>query len=86
MYKVLKKDGRQEDFDRNKIIAGIIAAGGSMEDAVQVANGIEDTLSGLATNGVVRSESIRRKGLEIFRDVDPEAADRFESYQKPNTN
>lgn len=83
MYKVEKKGGIQEDFDRNKIVAGIIAAGGTMEDAEKVATGIEESLPDMAVNNVVRSADLRTKGLEIFRNVNPEAAEKFESYQKP---
>ena len=83
MYKVQKKDGKEEAFDRNKIIAGIIASGGTMEDAERVATGIEEWLPEMAVNGVVRSSDIRSKGLTIFRSVNPEASERFDSYQKP---
>ena len=83
MYKVEKKGGAQEDFDRNKILAGIVAAGGTMEDAEKVATEIENWLPEMAVNNVVRSADIRTKGLEIFRNVNPKAAEMFEAYQKP---
>lgn len=82
MYKVQKKDGKIEDFDRNKILAGIIASGGTMEDAQRVTVEVETWLPSMVVNGVIRSTDIRKKGLEVFRNVNPEAADRFDSYQK----
>lgn len=82
MYKVEKKDGTQENFDRNKIVAGIVAAGGTMENAEKVATEIESWLPEMAVNNVVRSNDIRIKGLEIFRMVNPTAAETFETYQK----
>lgn len=82
MYKVQKKDGTIEDFDRNKILAGIIASGGTMEDAERVTNEVETWLSTMVVNNVIRSSDIRKKGLEVFRNVNPEAAEKFESYSK----
>jgi hypothetical protein len=82
MYKVQKKSGKIEDFDRNKILAGIIASGGSMEDAERVTDEVVTWLPNMAVNGIVRSIDIRNKGLEIFRNVNPTAADRFDSYEK----
>jgi len=83
MYKVQKKDGSLEDFDRNKIVNGVVSAGGSSADGEQVAAAIEAWLPGAAVNGVVRSLDIRSKGLEVLRTVNPTVAATFESYQKP---
>jgi len=82
MYKVQKKDGSLEDFDRNKIVNGVLNAGGSAEEAEKVASEIEAWLPAGAVNGVVRSLDIRTKGLEVFRGLNPTAAATFESYKK----
>lgn len=82
MYQVQKKNGKIENFDRNKILAGIIASGGTMEDAQRVTVEVETWLPSMVVNGVIRSTDIRKKGLEVFRNVNPEAADKFDSYQK----
>jgi transcriptional regulator NrdR family protein len=82
MFKVQKKDGSLQDFDRNKIVNGVVKAGGSSIDAESVATQVEAWLPTVAANGVVNSMDIRNKGLEILRTVNPTVADSFESYQK----
>lgn len=83
MFKVQKKDGSLQDFDRNKIVNGIIKAGGSSQEAETVAAQIEAWLSTVAVNGVVNSLDIRTKGLEILKTVNPAVATAYELYQKP---
>jgi transcriptional regulator NrdR family protein len=41
MYKVQKKDGVLEDFDRTKIVNGLIKAGATEEEAEKVASEID---------------------------------------------
>jgi len=82
MYKVQKKDGSFEDFDRNKIINGVIKAGGSSQDAEYVASQIEAWLPTVAANNVVNSTDIRAKGLELLKTQNPTAGTSYESYQK----
>jgi len=74
MYKVLKKDGSLEDFDRNKIINGVVKAGASQEEAEKLANEIEAWLPTVAQDNVVKAIDIRNKGLEILRVLNPEVA------------
>lgn len=83
MYKVQKKDGSLEDFNRSKIVDGVVKAGGSTEDGEKVATAVEAWLPSVAVNGVVQSLDIRTKGLEALRSVNPEVAASFESFQKP---
>lgn len=82
MFRVQKKDGTLEDFDKGKITSGVVKAGGSEEDAEKILAGIEAWLPTSAVNGVVKSVDIREKGLEILREVNPAAAANFESYKK----
>ncbi|PIS14589.1 hypothetical protein COT64_01710 [Candidatus Shapirobacteria bacterium CG09_land_8_20_14_0_10_39_12] len=82
MFKVQKKDGVQEDFDRNKLVSGVMKAGGTAEEAEQVAVAIEAWLPTVAVDSVVNSADIRVKGLEVLRTVNPTAAASFESYKK----
>lgn len=83
MFKVQKKDGTQEDFDRSKIVNGVIKAGCTPEEAEKVALEIESWLPTAAVNGVVQSRAIRTKGLEVLRTINPTVAADFESYKKP---
>lgn len=82
LYKVKKKDNSLEDFDRNKIVQGIIKAGGSVSDAEYVATQIEASLPTTAVNGVIKSLDICNKVLESLRLVNPTVAKNFESYKK----
>ena len=82
MFKVQKKDGTLEDFDRSKVVNGVIKAGGTPEDAEKVAAEIEVWLPTAAVDNVVQSSALRVKGLEILQTVNPIAAATFEAYKK----
>jgi len=80
--KMEKKDGRLEDFDRNKISGGVAKSGASPAEAESIANQIETWAQSAAVDGVVKSSAIRTKVLELLRSVNPEAAATFEAYKK----
>lgn len=82
MYKVQKKDGSLEDFDRNKIVNGVVKSGASEEEAEAIAAQIEGWLPGVAVEGAVKAMEVRSKVLELLRLANPTAADAFEGYQK----
>lgn len=83
MYKVQKKDGAIEDYDRSKIVGGIIKAGGTQEEAEKVADLLEAWFPEVAKENVVSSMDIRVKGLELLKTVNPDVAASFETYKKP---
>lgn len=80
--KVEKKDGRLEDFDRNKVSGGVVKSGASPEEAESIATQIETWAQSAAMDGVVQSSDIRIKILELLRSVNPEAAAAFEAYKR----
>jgi len=80
--KVQKKDGRMEDFDRNKVLNGVVKSGATLEQAEEVVRQVEAWLS-TVTSGVVSSMGIRTKVLEVLRSLNPTAAAAFENYRKP---
>ena len=80
--KVEKKDGRLENFDRNKVSSGIVKSGASSTEAETIANQIETWAQSVAVDGVVKSGVIRTKVLALLRSVNPEAAATFEAYKK----
>lgn len=84
MFKVQKKDGTLEDFDRNHIITGIMKAGGTTEEAEKVAAALEEWAPSAAVSGVIQSSAIRVKGLEVLQTVNPVVAATFEAYKKQN--
>ncbi len=81
--RVEKKDGTQEDFDRNKVASGIVKSGAASDVAENVASGVESWANASAVAGVVKSSDIRAKVLELLRGANPEVASAFEMYQKP---
>lgn len=83
MFKVTKKDGTQEDFDRAKLVNGLVAAGATQEEAEKVAGEVEAWLPSVAQDGAVMSSDIRSKGLEVLGQVNPDVAAKFGSFQKP---
>lgn len=80
--KVQKKDGRLEDFNRDKVNRGVVKSGASSEEAENIAAQIETWAQGAAVNGVVKSSDIRIKVLELLRPVNSAAATTFEAYKK----
>lgn len=83
MFKVRKKDGSLQDFDRTKIINAVTSAGGTPQDAEQVVSEVEAWLPTVAVEGVVETKDLRIKGIEILKTINPTAASTFETYQKP---
>lgn len=80
--KVQKKDGQLEGFDRNKISNGIVKSGASPTEAEAIVNKIETWAQSVAVDGVVKSDAIRAKVLELLQSVNPGAATAFEAYKK----
>ena len=81
--KVQKKSGQTEDFNRSKILNGIVKSGATPEEAEAVTKQIEAWAPTAAVNGMVRGVDIRNKLLELLRASNPAAASSFEAYQKP---
>lgn len=81
--KVKKKDGRLEDFDRNKVSGGAVKSGATPEEAENIAGQIETWAQGAAVDGVINASDIRPKVLELLGSANPEAAAKFTAYKKP---
>jgi len=81
--KVQKKDGRMEDFDRTKIINGIMKSGGTPEEAENITKQIEVWMPTVAVNGVIKTTDIRMKLLEMLKVANPVVGAAFEAYKKP---
>jgi len=82
MYKVQKRGGSMEDFDRNKVIAGVVRAGGTPEDAQKVVAEVEAWLPTVVQDNMVASTEIRAKALSVLGQVNPDVAKQFEGYKK----
>ncbi len=85
MYKVLKKDGRVEDFDWKKLEFGIKNAGATDSDAEKVATRVEEWLNTVADeNGMIKSYDLHVKVLDVLKEVNPTAGAAFEAFRKPD--
>lgn len=82
MYKVQKKDGQLEDFDRNHVYQSVMRAGATNEEAEKVTAGVEAWLPGAVAAGVITTQAIREKMLEILRPLNSVVAGDFEVYKK----
>ena len=60
--KVIKKDGTEEEFDRQKVLDSTMKAGAPAEDAHEIADAVEDIPA-----DEVHTSEIRMKVLEEFR-------------------
>jgi len=81
--KVQKRDGKLEGFDRSKISNGVVKSGATPEQAEKIASQVEVWAQVAAVDGVIKSSDVRPKVLELLRSANPEAADNFEAYRKP---
>lgn len=82
MYQVQKKNGNLVNFDKNKIMTGVLRAEGSQENAQKIATDIEAWLPAVAVNSVIKTSDIRNKVIEELKTVNPTVAANFESYRK----
>lgn len=82
MFKVQKKNGQLEDFDRNHVYQSVMKAGGTNEEAEKITAEIETWLPGAVVAGVIPTQTIREKVLELLRPLNPVVAGDFEIYKK----
>lgn len=81
MFKVLKKDGSTQDFDRNKIINGVVKCGASAEIAEAVAIDVEAAFAEKTDANTVSYLDIKAKVLESLGEKDPTCAESFASFK-----
>ncbi len=81
-FKVQKKNNELQDFDRNKIISGVIKSGGSSEDGEKVAQEVEKWLPAIAKNDVIYYNALKWKVLDSLRMVNLTAANNFADFKK----
>lgn len=82
MFKVQKKDGSLQDYDKAKIVSGIVRSGTTPQEAETIIVEVETWMPTVAVEGIVSSLAIREKVLELLRTVNPSAVANFENYQK----
>jgi len=82
---IQKKDGRLEEFDRNKLKQSILAAGANEDEAESITAQIEAWAPSMAIDNAVHSQVIRAKVIELLKTANPTATKTYEEYQKSST-
>lgn len=82
MYKVLKRDESLQDFNKSKIVDVLVHAGADYMDAVSLADKVEEWLPSVSTDNVIGHEKLRAKVLELLTALNPDLAQKFESFKK----
>ena len=82
MFQVQKKNNELQDFDRMKIISGVVKAGGSEQDGEQVAMEVEKWLPTAVNGNVVMYDALKMKVTEVLKTVNPSAGESFENFKK----
>ncbi|MCS7103412.1 MAG: ATP cone domain-containing protein [Candidatus Korarchaeum sp.] len=80
--KVRKRDGREEDFSKIKIVAALIKSGSSVELADEIVSGCESAFKG---RNIIESSEIREFVLNRLKERDLRAYEnwlRFDSQTK----
>lgn len=81
MIQVKKKGDHRQNFDRQKIMMSVMAAGGTEEEAEEIADEISKMV--YESKEVVDTAIIREKVLAFLKGRDPEAAKNYETFIKP---
>lgn len=83
MLKVEKRDGSLQDFDRAKIIAGVLKSGATEEQAEEVTGIIDSWILTVANEqDVLASNTIHAKVLELLKRVNPAASVTYQAFRK----
>jgi len=81
--KAKKKNGTLEDFNRSKIVSGLLKSGVTAQEAESIAGQVETWAQTAAVDGVVETGAIRGEVLRLLRTANPGVAANFEAYKKP---
>ncbi|MBN1262799.1 MAG: hypothetical protein JW991_00405 [Candidatus Pacebacteria bacterium] len=81
-FKVRKKDGQLQDYDRGKVIGGLIRSGASSVEAEQVAAQVDAWLPSAILDGAINSGDLRLKIISLLEEVNLRAAANYRDYQK----
>jgi transcriptional regulator NrdR family protein len=82
MIKVIKKGGSEQDFDKAKIVNGVIKSGATAEVGEAVAAEVEMWLPEKVIEDKISYMDLKTKVVEVLRSKDSNAADAFEAYTR----
>ena len=84
-FQVVKKDGRRQPFDREKLLSGLITACRKRPVETEILQRIVDTIEqdlSVLPGGEATAEEIGERVVEALREVDPVAYVRFASVYR----
>jgi transcriptional regulator NrdR family protein len=84
MINVIKRDGLEENFDKNKIAKVLIAAGLNSQEALNIAQTVSDWVNSLGKL-TIKSSDIANEVIEKLKKTNPYIADLFAWYEKTKT-
>jgi len=79
VLKVVKRDGRIENFAREKLVASLLKAGAGLSVARELADKVEEEFSGRME---VKTEELRTRVLELLRERDIKAYENWLIYDR----
>jgi len=77
MVKVRKRNGRTEDFIREKVVVSCVKAGAPVETAREIAKKVEGKV-----HENMSTEDIRKVCLQALREKNPDWEKRWQAYDK----
>lgn len=80
--KVVKRDGKAEEWNSDKLIASITKAGVPVEAAQNIASQLADWAKSSGSDGTISSNMIRDKVIELMTTEYPAEADNYKAYKK----
>ncbi|MDD3531754.1 MAG: ATP cone domain-containing protein [Candidatus Shapirobacteria bacterium] len=80
--KIQKKDGRIEDFDKEKLERSVFSAGATKGQSQLVTQEVEEWLYNVALEEIVNTQEIRNKIIGSLTEKNPRAAKSYQEYQK----
>jgi transcriptional repressor NrdR len=75
--RVMRKDGREEEFVPEKIVVAVVKAGGKVELARVIAREVSSALAG---NEIVTTQQIRNEVLKKLQELDATTYNSWISY------
>lgn len=79
---VRKKDGSLQDWSHDKLLTSISKAGVPSEKAESLVSDVEKWAQASAEDNIVGSSEIRGRIIEILREADSAAAEKYETHKK----
>ncbi|OGM21785.1 hypothetical protein A2863_00675 [Candidatus Woesebacteria bacterium RIFCSPHIGHO2_01_FULL_38_9b] len=79
---VQKKDGSEEPWSYDKLVASLTKSGLPVEGAENMASKVQEWVKSEAKDGIINSGAIRDKLLEIMKSEYPAEAENYQSYKK----